>query len=196
MDFKNLKNLNKLKDLIKLNKMNKIISILLLVILAVWAIVVLILSETNKKYVQSSNMVYSLSEKIRTHYNNRPDYWGLYNKSAIDNGLINKSMINNNEIVNNLSKPILIGSGISGSVIMPGTKNFDIVYKDLTKTECINILSEKTTETQSLALLSISLINKANNITYGWGNDNKLPIQSSSAKKHCEENSIILWHFE
>src|SRR5574344_934548 len=186
----------KLKLFMILNKANLKIMVLIILglLLAVIALWCLLSPSSSPQKVQEE--ITSLSSEIRQFYKNRPGYWGLSTQTALKNGIVPNAMQKDNKITNFLDKEVLVGHGNNGMIIMPGSHSFDIVYKDLTKKECINFASINFSNEISLGLLEITIQNTTKSQKFSWGNDRALPITKTEAKKWCEDSSVIIWSFE
>ena len=155
---------------------------------------IIMMLRPSKEVVDASQDLISMSEKIRKHYSNKPDYWGLSNQEIIKQKLYS-GIINNNQIINSLGKKVLIGGDTKGTTIMPGMKSFIISYLNLTKKECIFLSTFKWTELDNLGLISISINNGKAIKQLNWGEDG-LPLQPQEAKEYCSDNNDISWTFE
>lgn len=146
------------------------------------------------KAALASKELEALASSIRNSYKNSPGYWGLDTKFVISNGLAPDAK--DGKIVNLLGKDTLVGYDFEATTLMPGSKTFDIVYKDIDKKECVSLLSVELSEEQKLSLISVILKNNLETIEFSWGGDNKLPISINMAKRFCKNKNDILWRFE
>ncbi len=144
--------------------------------------------------IKAGQDLFAMSEKIRSFYRNRPDYWGLDVSTAIKQKLFEGS-ISENKIVNNLGKEVVIGGDHEGSQIMPGTRSFMITYKNLSKQECVELSVFRGQEPDKLGLISMSIQNEKGIYNFSWGNKG-LPLLKSQAKKYCEDENSVIWSFE
>ena len=135
-----------------------------------------------------------MTEKIRTHYRNRPDYWGLSNETAISQKFY-VGQIKDDKIIGALGKEVVIGADAEGTQIMPGSRNFMITYRDLNKKECIELSVFRGKEQDKLGLISMSIQNDKGLYDFSWGNKG-LPLTHSRAKQYCREKNDIMWSFE
>lgn len=177
-----------------LSKNKKIVviaGIFLLVIIAVCLTTILI--KPNKKALALHEMEKIVSS-IRNSYKNSPGYWGLDSKFVINNNIA--SDVKDGKIVNVYGKNVFIGYDFDTTTLMPGSKTFDVVYKDLTKNECISLLSLDFSEEQKLSLIAIFLKFGDDIDEFSWGGKNKLPISVNIAKRFCKDKNDILWRFE
>lgn len=165
---------------------------LLLVIVCIYCFMV----KSSKQVVLAQNDMIVLAENIRKHYKKRPDYWGLSTQSALDGNIVPKTMVNGDKIVSPIAKEVFIGGDDVGSMIMPGTRSFYIVYKDVSKKDCIDMVTYQMSEQNKLGLLSIDIKNKNNEFTFQWGGKYSLPIDRKTATTACQAKNTILWNFE
>lgn len=177
-------------------KFDKFIILIMIVIAIGLTLGIYMATKPNKKLISAANEVISLSEGIRKHYRNRPDYWRLNTETVIADNIAPKNLIIDGNIKNALGNEVLVGSGFDGAMVMPGTRSFDIIYKNLSKKDCIGLASYSYNEEQKLGLLSITVKNDEDISIFTWGGENKLPILTENAKKHCGHNSEISWTFE
>lgn len=177
-------------------KFDKFIILIVIAITVGLALGIYMATKPNKKLIQAANEVISLSEDIRKHYRNRPDYWRLNTETVTAENIAPKNLIIDGKIKNALGNEVLVGSGFDGTMVMPGTRSFDIVYKNLSKKDCISLALHSYNEEQKLGLLSITVKDGENISSFTWGGENKLPISIENAKKYCGNHSEIYWTFE
>ena len=84
------------------------------------------------------------------------------------NDILTKYRYKNNQLINALGKPILIGKGENGDIVMPGEKSFDVVYTDLSFAECINVASYQFEQQETLGLLQITIIGPEKSRIFEW----------------------------
>ena len=132
---------------------------------------------------------------IRNNFRTRPDYWQLSNAWLISQNILPSKMIQDNAIINLLDKPVFIGSGMSGQVLMPGAKSFDVAYQNLSYDECVGLSGYEFLQNEVLGLISITIINGAEENKYTWG-DGGLPLSPQTAQKICRDKNILIWNFE
>ena len=180
----------------KVVKLDRTVIILTIAIAVILAVTIYLATKPNKKLIAAANEVVSLSEEVRRYYHNRPDYWRLNTETVIREGIAPQEMIFDGKIKSALGNEVLAGSGFDGAMIMPGTRSFDVIYKNLSKKDCIALASYPYNEKQKLGLLSITIKNGENVSNFTWGGENKLPISADSAKSHCGNGSDISWSFE
>lgn len=170
-----------------------------IVIIAIVALVAMVvcfgsfLIAPNKNILAMSELE-TMATAIRNSYKNSPAYWGLDSKFVINNNIAND--VKDSKIVNVLGKNTFVGYGFDATTLMPGSKTFDIVYKDLSKSECIALASFEFSEEQKLSLVAIILRIDNKEEEFNWGGENKLPLSVNIAKRFCKEKNDILWRFE
>lgn len=146
---------------------------------------------------KEAQQLQSLSSNIRKHYRNRPDYWGLDAKAAINMQIVPLDMLKDHQITSIWNTPILIGAAPDGNILMPGSRSFDVIYKHLDKKQCVALASYKFDETFWLGVIQISIANDNQNKTFNWnGGENSLPIKPEVAKKSCKSLNTLVFHFE
>lgn len=168
--------------------------------LAVWIILVimlftsslLMLANGDKRAAAASEQVWAIAGNIRNYYRSRPDAWGLTTETAVSEGMIPAEMLTDNRPLNALGKEILIGSDIDGGMVMPGSRSFAIIYKNLNESECREIATMAMSEKEQLGLTSMAIVNNQET-RFVWGGENPLPISATNAKKNCRKNNLIAW---
>lgn len=156
--------------------------------------IVLCLQRPPAEIIAAQQEVITLSSKIRAHYRNRPDYWGLNGNEVINKKLV-AFKISNNQLYNKLDKPIVIGGDINGTQVMPGSHSYKIVYYDLNKKECEELASFRWQEEDKLGLLSMTIQSSEGTYEFSWG-DKGLPLSKGRAKQYCKDKNRIMWSFE
>lgn len=146
------------------------------------------------RYDEAVQELETMSNAIRSSYSNSPGYWGLDTKYVTDNNLV--SNIKNGSIINVLGKDVFVGYGFEATPLMPGSRTFDIVYKNLNRDECIRLASHNFNEELSASIVSIILRSGDKTEEFGWGEENRLPISVNMAKRFCKDKNDILWRFE
>ena len=141
----------------------------------------------------AGEQVISLADNVRNFYKNKPNAWGLNTYSAIQNKIIPQDMLNGRQIKNALGKDVLLGADMLGNTVMPGSKTFAIVYKNLNKKECNALASLTFSEKFMLSIDEIIILND-NSSSFSWGSTNNLPISSKMADKTCKQTNDILWN--
>ncbi len=150
---------------------------------------------TNKQ--NAAEDVAKIADDVHKMYANKASYWQLSTKSFFGNDILTKYRYKGNQLINTLGKPILIGRGENGDVIMPGDKSFDVVYTDLTAEECVSVAAYRFEQPENLGLLQITIMNGEKSQTFEWGAENhKLPISRVEAKSFCSSNTKVVWTFE
>lgn len=163
--------------------------------LLVVLVAMLVLKSTDndeQKVKQAEEELVVLIDHIRQHYRNRPDAWGLNTEVAIKNQLVLEKMIKENRIFNAFGQEVLVGSNVNGNMVMPGQRNFVIVYKNLNYNRCVKMAANLLSDKLQLGLNSMTIVNEVQT-TFQWGAENALPISANSAKKTCKKENAILW---
>ena len=178
-----------------LNKEKLILYIWLFSLIAIIAIGVLLsLQRPSAEIIAADKELVETTEKIRTYYRNRPDYWGLDNGVVIEQHLY-AGELKEGKVINSLQKEVIVGSDDKGTKVMPGSRNFIVMYRGLTKEECIAIASFRGKEQDQLGLISMSIQNNKGTHEFSWGNKG-LPLSSGQVKKYCQEENNVMWSFE
>lgn len=142
---------------------------------------------------EASKQVFEIASQVRKHYVQKPDYWGL----SSSNQILTNLFYSNGKLINALSKPILLGQGADGAMIMPGGRSFDVVYKELTKSECIALAVYEQPVSAEVGLLQITITNSEKTTEFRWGDEEfKLPISRRNAMLACKNGDTIIWTFE
>ncbi len=167
-------------------------------LLIVWGISVLLFSE---KYIgtdKAAAEVQQLAENIRRFYQNRPDFWGLNTQAVLDKQIAPRAISKSGRLMNFFGKEVVVGSGIEGMMLMPGSRNFDIVYKNLNKQECVETASFRFEEKFWLGVESVTVTNADHTAVFSWDDkENLLPAKTEKVKKICQnEGNAVLWHFQ
>ena len=98
----------------------------------------------NKIYKNVETQIIELSQNIIKSYRLRPDYWGLSTNEVINKKLYPQSMkLQGNKLIGSFDKVVEIGSDDMGNMVMPTEKHFVITYKNLNKSQCVGVLSQK-----------------------------------------------------
>ena len=106
-------------------------------------------------------------------------------------------MLKNGKLVGFFDNPVLVGNGPYAMVLMPGARNFDIIYKDLDKKQCVAVATSKLKQDIWLGVVGVSIVNKDKQQRFDWDNkEYSLPIKTEQAKKICSTGSMVIWHFE
>ena len=153
-------------------------------------------TKPNSRTEKATEQVFTIAKEIRKSYIKKIDYWGLNNNTVLSNSILTKNFYKDNNLVNALDKPIYIGQGAEGNMVMPGGRSFDIVYDNLSKSECVALAGYNYTQQDILGLLKITIIGKTTQ-EFSWTEkDYKLPIKRTKANDICKKNSIIVWTLE
>lgn len=146
---------------------------------------------------QEAANLQKLTENIRRHYQNRPDYWGLNTKAIIDNKTAPLAMLKNGRIVSGFDTDILVGTAPDGLMLMPGSRSFDIIYKGLNKKQCLELTTQKFEEKFWLGVINITISNDNVQEVFSWNDQkNMLPIKKAAAKEICKSVNDIIFHIE
>ena len=150
-------------------------------------------SAAQRAIKQNIQEIFVISDEIRTHYANKPDYWGLGFEEIIKQKLIPGKFLKNNKIVLSSGIPIAIGSGANADTVMPFSQTFDVVLKNLNKAQCISYAEAPLSDENLIKLYSISILNSSGSFVFEWGGDRKLPISRYATKDLCTdaENTLI-----
>ena len=150
-------------------------------------------STSQKQITRDIDDIFSLSDDVRAHFVTKPDYWKLSDAYIVENRIISKKFISNNHIALSSGKRVLIGRGINGDIVLPGSKSFDIVLTDLNRAQCIDYTEKPLSEEMLIKLVEIKIITSDKSYTFEWGGINPLPIQKYATKDFCSKtgNSII-----
>ena len=201
MNFRKM-NIKKIKTYLKkvgVNKIQIISAVCVILVLTLFASVLFkkqVDTERNPKFEIAATELLALSGNIRNFYRIKPDYWGLDKASAIDNKIVPESMVKEDRIVNILNSDVEIGQGIDGTLTMPGTRSFDITYKNLDFASCVGLASFAFSQEESLGLLSLTIISGDKSHELSWGKEQGLPLALGVAKKFCNEVNNIVWKYE
>lgn len=165
---------------------------------AVFIITILIVAlfyvlKPNENIINAGQQVSILANNIQNFYKNKPNAWGLNTYSAIKNKIIPQDMLVDQQIKNALHKDVLLGADVLGNTVMPGSKTFTIVYKNLDYNECKILASFTFSEKIMLSLYSINIINDKT-FTFGWEENSTLPVSLNDAASFCKKNNDILWN--
>lgn len=152
-----------------------------------------LLVKPNAQTQTAGEQVVILTDSIRTFYQKKPNAWGLNTYSAIQNKIVPLAMLNGRQIKNSMDKDVLLGSDILGNTVMPGSKTFAIVYKNLNKEECLALALYPFQEKMMISIDSINIINEKT-YSFSWGNEDALPIDAEAAQKACQQVNDILWN--
>lgn len=133
---------------------------------------------------------------IRKTYAHKASYWGLNNQALRGNNILINFDYKDNQLVNALGKPVLIGRGEDGDIIMPGEKSFDIVFGGLSTKECIQIVTYRFEQQATLGLLQVTIFGEKSQ-SFDWGSaTHKLPVTRPEAERFCSDQSKVMWTFE
>ena len=176
---------------------HKILISILGFFLLCWLFIAFFFAQENSGTTDAALELEQLTSNIRRYYQNRPDYWGLSTQMVLDKNIYPHKMLKNNRLIGYFGNPILIGNGPDADVLMPGARNFDIIYKELNEKQCIGLAAFKFSQKFWLGVTGISIINDKYNQFFTWDDkENGLPIQKNTAKNICKGNNTIIWHCE
>ena len=178
----------KMQTLSPLQKQGLIIgSVILVILLGIW-----LFSKPDAKLQTAGEQITLLTDSVRSFYQKKPNAWGLNTYSAIQNKIVPQSMLNGRQVKNSLNKDVLLGADVLGNTVMPGSRTFAIVYKNLSKEECIGLATYSFDEKTMIAIDAINIINDKT-YSFSWGSDEGLPIKAEAAEKACQQVNDILW---
>ena len=172
---------------------NKKLYLGVLAIVALCAVLFFCFSSSDSNVYAAQKQLLTLTDNIRNAYRNKPDAWGLNTFSAIKNNIVPQNMLKDGQIINALAKEILIGADVNGNTVMPGSRNFDIIYKNLNYDECVALAQFDFDEKNLLGVASVSIINK-NIYLFDWTENNSLPLSKDICQKSCSEKNDIIWY--
>lgn len=146
---------------------------------------------------QAAAQVEELAQNIRRLYQNRPDYWGLNTAYLIEKKAVPETMVNGSVLKSVWGTPVLVGNGANGDMLMPGSRSFDIIIKDLNKQECVELASFKFNDKFWLGVFNVTVSNGSDSKVFSWNNEgNGLPVKLGDVKSLCKERNEIIWHYE
>ena len=160
------------------------------------AVIIFFVGSRPTKTNIAAREVFSVAKTIRMSFADKGSYWGLSNNFLKSNNILTNFRYHDNQLVNVLGKPVLIGSGEKAEVSMPGDKSFDVVYTDLSAKECVKLSSYRPEQSETLALLRITVIGSRTQVFEWSENANRLPVEQRKAKSICSEHSKVIWTFE
>ena len=178
---------------------NKKILLLIGIISLMLVVACLVFVAKNKqlRHENTGDDVAKIVVDVHKMYANKANYWQLSTKSFFGNDILTKYRYKDNQLINTLGKPILVGRGENGDVVMPGEKSFDVVYTDLTVEECVSAAAYRFEQPENLGLLQITITNGEQSQTFAWGaEDHRLPISRVEAKRFCSNKAKVIWTFE
>lgn len=142
-------------------------------------------------YRKVHEQIFQTADNIRSYYADRPGYWKLSTKSAIDDRLIAEDLLEQKDF------KINIGEGAEGDMAMPSDNDFDISLGGLNKSFCIGLTEATINNNRQLSLQKITIINKKGTTEFAWGDeDHPLPIKKFSMRNVCmPTDNKILWTF-
>ncbi len=179
-----------------IRRINIILGAAVGLLLIIWGAAVLIFSDKDIGSEIAAGQVQTLSENIRRYYQNRPDFWGLNTQTVIDKQMAPRNMSLNGKLANYFGKPVTVGNGEDGAMLMPGARNFVISFHELNQQECAETASYKFSEKFWLGVTEVSINNGTKTEIFSWNNQqNILPVKKNLAEKACGNTNIVSWHF-
>lgn len=179
-----------------IRRINIILGAAVGLLLIIWGAAVLIFSDKDIGSEIAAGQVQMLSENIRRYYQNRPDFWGLNSQTVVDKQMTPRNMTPNGKLANYFGKPVTVGSGEDGAMLMPGARNFVISFHELNHQECVETASFKFGEKFWLGVTEVSINDGTKTEIFSWNNQqNILPVKKNSAEKACGGTNIVSWHF-
>ncbi|MDR1025909.1 MAG: hypothetical protein LBL47_00785 [Lactobacillus sp.] len=154
-----------------------------------------ILSGPSKGVKVAASDLKELSTMIRSHYQNRPGYWGLNTDVVLINKIAPLKMLKDAKLISGTGR-VMIGSGANGEIIMPGEKTFDVTFKDLNFKDCVDLVSFKFKEEHYLGLMNIKIVNDKGETLFDWGGENNIPAEKATAKEACSDKNDVVWSYE
>ena len=183
-----------LQTIITFIKQHKQTSIKLLVPLLIICLAYHACSASKRIIKQDIQEIFAVSDEIRAHYADRPDYWGLSSEEVVKQKIIPQKFLKNNTIVLSSGSTIAIGNGADAEVVMPFSQTFDIILKNLNKAQCISYAEMPLSDDDLIKLYSIHIINTSGETVFEWGGKKTLPISRYATKDLCLDNgNTIIW---
>lgn len=179
----------------KLSRRDKQIGGGLAIIVLLIAVIISSVPEADKQAEAAANEAMLLAERTRAHYLAKPNYWGLNSQYAIESGIVPQDMVRGDKIVNSMGQIVLIGLGVDGEAVMPGSRGFDVIFSNVNKKACMLLMSYKFSEQQKLGLSGVTLVNSAER-NFSWSGENRFPLEILETREICEGKNTIVWNFE
>ena len=176
----------------KLSTSAKVAAVLVLVTLLGWGTSCMMQNNIRP----AARQLIRLVEIVHRNFQTKPDFWRLDTNWLIDNNMVPHEMLKGSQIVNALGKQVLVGNGPEGQMLMPGARSFDIIYKDLSKRECVALAAYEFPQAQTLGLISLTIVNDDETKNLVWGEKSGLPLSTDDAAKICRNNNVLMWNFE
>ena len=175
---------------------SKWILVALITALLVCVVLLLTYSPDNKSALAMEE-ISEITSRIHNNFKQKNDYWGLNTKYVIDNSLASEKTIKNDKLISALGNEILVGSDETGGLAMPGAQSFNIIYKNISRKDCVVLATYNLDYAEKLGLLSVIIKNSHEEKEFSWGGDNELPISLLQAKNSCiSSENIIIWTFK
>lgn len=160
-------------------------------------LLLLIMRQTDIGTKEAATELATLTNNIRRAYQNRPDFWGLSTKTVIEKKIYPQAMLQKDSLKGFFGNDILVGKGADAQVLMPGARNFDIIYSKLNEKQCVELASFKFDEKFWLGITGISIDNGKQSQYFTWNNaKHALPITKNAARTSCGRTNLVIWHNE
>ncbi len=149
---------------------------------------------SQKTINKNVNEIFLISDQIREHYANKPDYWGLSTETVLQNKFISPVFIQNGKIMLSGGKEIFIGNGQNADIVMPRSTSFDIILPKLTKAQCIAMAEAELASENEVKLTAVQIINAGGEYLFEWGGVRRLPISKYASKDLCiDGDNTLIW---
>ena len=135
----------------------------------------------------------NLSSAVRAYFQQQVDYRGLDTAFVVKKQIVPQDMVRKNKIFSKNKAEILIGGDVNGQAVAPFSKNFGIIYLNLNRKKCQEILTTKLDV--SAGLTSINILNE-DNYSLSYGGEFKLPVSKERAKQYCKAVNTVMFVFE
>lgn len=151
-------------------------------------------SSSQKDITRNISDIFTIAEDMRSYYADKPDYWGLSTESVLKNRIVQERFIKGNKLVLSGGLNILVGQGLTAETVMPRSQTFDIVAPALTKAQCISYAEYPLTKEQLVNIEQIIIGNDSREISFTWGGEYSLPVQTYKTKDICAEGkNTVIW---
>ena len=176
-------------------KQNKIVLLCLVVLLL--ACLILIFAQTGESgFQKTQQQIETLASNVRSYYAQKPNYWGLSNAVALENGIVPKSMSRKGKIISALGKELFVGGDAQGNPVSIGSREFAISVSDVGNAACRSLATAPLNESFKLGLIRLTIKNNQQVQTFEWGGENALPITKAKALEICSQANTLSWFFE
>ena len=151
-------------------------------------------SSSQHRVTQNISDIFKISDDVRFHYADQPDYWGLSTQKILQDKFISEKYIRNGEIYLPGGEEILIGNGANADVVMPKMSSFDVILPHLNQAQCISYAEGKISDEDIVKLQRISIVNSGGTYSFEWGGTYKLPITKYASKDVCSHSdNTLIW---